>query len=493
MRIVGSSIALPLSAFSLAWQAHRQTPVAAQRQTCYPNTLHVSDKVQHRSSRRVTIAHRGASFDLPQHTSPAYRLALELGADYVEPDLVASADGQLVALHSVDLEVTTNVVEEFGLRRSPWFSPWANRTGYWSFNFTAAELVQLTVRQYLPDARSTAYDGLWTVPTLDDIVHVVKDWNLHVLPQLVAVQDSDKGGDENEPDPIDSSHRRPTAWQLAQAGIYAELKDSVWLRQEAGLDLGALLMQHLHDHIDDWSTLMPCYDEVLFDQYKVPGLVVQAFEAPALEAWQIAWGNSPTLPGQLPAPPLVLLMDNQQCQDENFWFDVLENYRDVIAGIGCDKSCLLGERAYSLTSTKADEFGLAIHAWSLRPEGVYVDKGFADLTDELHYLYCHVNIQGVFSEDVAGAVRVAAMGCDERKHKDKYPNHGSSSDDEENSEPYCYDSANEAGFFTSVAAFVMGAFTTSLFFLYYGRHAQRWQSSVVPSADADTSRGLEMT
>ncbi|KAL7527393.1 hypothetical protein ACHAXR_001935, partial [Thalassiosira sp. AJA248-18] len=57
----------------------------------------------------LVLGHRGASFHIPEHTLPAYRLAFELGADYIEPDLVPCKDGTLIALHSVDLNVTTNV------------------------------------------------------------------------------------------------------------------------------------------------------------------------------------------------------------------------------------------------------------------------------------------------------------------------------------------------------------------------------------------------
>lgn len=57
----------------------------------------------------LILGHRGASFHLPEHTLASYRLALELGADYIEPDLVPCATGELVALHSVDLNITTDV------------------------------------------------------------------------------------------------------------------------------------------------------------------------------------------------------------------------------------------------------------------------------------------------------------------------------------------------------------------------------------------------
>ena len=83
---------------------------------CQPIPLTVSPDVPStvHSSTQIIIAHRGASAHLPEHTLEGYRLALELGADYIEPDLVATADHQLVAMHSLDLSVTTNVEEVFG-------------------------------------------------------------------------------------------------------------------------------------------------------------------------------------------------------------------------------------------------------------------------------------------------------------------------------------------------------------------------------------------
>ena len=113
--------------------------------SCHDHSLSIPDTVKHRP-RKMVIAHRGASFHLPEHTLAAYRTALSLGADWIEPDIVASQDGVLFCMHTVDLNVTTNVVEVFGSTREPWFSPTDNRAGYWTFNFTADEISQLTVK-----------------------------------------------------------------------------------------------------------------------------------------------------------------------------------------------------------------------------------------------------------------------------------------------------------------------------------------------------------
>ena len=141
---------------------------------CKPNLLAIPSTVTHRPLQQV-IAHRGASAHVPEHTVAAYRLALELGADWIEPDIVATRDGQLIALHTVDLAVTTNVADVFDEDRQ-WFSSFANRTSYWTFNFTLEEIQQLKVKQRLPDARTEMYDNLFGIPTLTDILDVLVEW-----------------------------------------------------------------------------------------------------------------------------------------------------------------------------------------------------------------------------------------------------------------------------------------------------------------------------
>jgi glycerophosphoryl diester phosphodiesterase len=123
---------------------------------CIPPPLVVPSTVTTHAPQ-IVIAHRGASAHLPEHTLPAYRLALELGADYVEPDLVPTKDNQLIAIHSMDLNVTTDVAEKFPSRQI--FSKYLNRTGYWTYEFTLTEIKTLRVHQRLPAARSTAFDG----------------------------------------------------------------------------------------------------------------------------------------------------------------------------------------------------------------------------------------------------------------------------------------------------------------------------------------------
>ena len=102
----------------------------------------------------MTIAHRGASFSLPEHTIPAYRLALELGTDYIETDLVGTRDGRLIAIHNVDLNITTNIDEVYPGRHRSIEINGEQVTGFFAFDFSMEELESVGVRQRV-DGRST--------------------------------------------------------------------------------------------------------------------------------------------------------------------------------------------------------------------------------------------------------------------------------------------------------------------------------------------------
>src|SRR5210317_2357349 len=85
-----------------------------QNATCHAPSVILPLDIQPTShGTKVVIAHRGASAHMPEHSIEGYRLALEMGADYVEPDLVSTKDGQLIAIHTINLNITTDVAEKF--------------------------------------------------------------------------------------------------------------------------------------------------------------------------------------------------------------------------------------------------------------------------------------------------------------------------------------------------------------------------------------------
>ncbi|MBD2562113.1 MULTISPECIES: glycerophosphodiester phosphodiesterase [Nostoc] len=126
----------------------------------------------------IIIAHRGASGYRPEHTLAAYELAIALGADYIEPDLVSSKDGVLIARHENEISETTDVAShaEFAHRRTTKIIDGESKTGWFTEDFTLVELKTLRAKERIPEVRSqnTAYDGLLEIPTLQEIIDLVK-------------------------------------------------------------------------------------------------------------------------------------------------------------------------------------------------------------------------------------------------------------------------------------------------------------------------------
>jgi glycerophosphoryl diester phosphodiesterase len=129
----------------------------------------------------LVIAHRGASGERPEHTIESYRLAIEEGADYIEPDLVMTHDGVLIARHENEIGGTTDVAQhpEFAARRRTQVIDGETMTGWFTEDFTLAEIKTLRARERLPELRpqNCAFDGRFTVPTFDEIMQLAADAN----------------------------------------------------------------------------------------------------------------------------------------------------------------------------------------------------------------------------------------------------------------------------------------------------------------------------
>ena len=127
---------------------------------------------------KLVIGHRGASALRPEHTLASYELAIELGADVIEPDLVATSDGVLVARHENEISGTTDVAAhpEFAARRTTKSIDGANVTGWFTEDFTLAELKTLRAKERIPANRpaNTAYDGRFPIPTLQEVIDLAR-------------------------------------------------------------------------------------------------------------------------------------------------------------------------------------------------------------------------------------------------------------------------------------------------------------------------------
>ncbi|KQY45996.1 esterase-like activity of phytase family protein [Cellulomonas sp. Root137] len=122
----------------------------------------------------TVVGHRGASGYRPEHTLASYELAIQQCADYIEPDLVSTKDGVLVARHENEISGTTDVSAraEFADRRATRTIDGRSVTGWFTEDFTLAELKTLRAKERLPAVRpaNTAFDGLYEVPTLDEVL-----------------------------------------------------------------------------------------------------------------------------------------------------------------------------------------------------------------------------------------------------------------------------------------------------------------------------------
>ncbi|MFB7182246.1 glycerophosphodiester phosphodiesterase [Streptomyces sp. NPDC056257] len=122
----------------------------------------------------TVIGHRGASGYRPEHTLGSYQLALDLGADVVEQDLVPTKDGHLVCRHENEIGGTTDVADHpgFAARRTTKSVDGVSVTGWFTEDFTLAELKTLRAKERIPAVRqrNTLYDGQWAVPTFEEVL-----------------------------------------------------------------------------------------------------------------------------------------------------------------------------------------------------------------------------------------------------------------------------------------------------------------------------------
>lgn len=481
-------------------QAQKELPQSLLRRTegthsdlmmprCEPLPLTIPSSVppEIHSSPQIVIAHRGASAHLPEHSLEGYRLALELGADYIEPDLVATKDNHLVAMHSLDLTVTTNVEEVFGASRNKTLSSYKKEllekgessasnedaTGYWVYDFTLAELKQLRLKQRLGgpenNGRTKAFDGLFQIPTLTEILELLNDWNENIQP--LWYHDSSNY--------VDSSIQTPHRYSPPPRGLYAELKDSPWLSKDANINLIDLFFNHIQSQKAVWEASLlrhMCHTKRLREhEYRLPPLIMQAFQSEVLEDFTNRWkelahvkddvnipSSNSTKPAlsltaevaldssegastvqlSLPHPPTILLVNNKECLKDTF-YDKIERREHAITGIGPDKRCFFKTvddstqgpsfRYDPTVMERAAELRLeAVHPYTMRPETSFfataTDDGrrnrqlssdvapFENVLEELLFLKCTVGVHGVFSESVDIAVRAMGMSCPDTKH-----------------------------------------------------------------------------
>lgn len=311
----------------------------------------------------LVIAHRGASGYRPEHTSASYRLAAALGADYLEPDLVATLDGVLVARHENEISATTDVADHpvFADRRVTKIVGGTAVTGWFVEDFTYEELRTLRARERMPRLRAAnaAYDGREHIPTFDEIV-------------ALARQESARLG-------------RPI-------GVFPEVKHPAYFRR-LGLPLEELLAERL----------------VALGLNSAGGeLMVQSFEPASLRRLAVMTGvplvqlidsDGATCPGD--RRTFADLIEPAGLREISTYAQVLAPHKDLV--IPRTPSGSLGEPTRLVE--QAHRTGLAVHVWTFRAERRFLPAGL-DLAGELRR-FAATGIDGVFADHPDVAVELA--------------------------------------------------------------------------------------
>jgi glycerophosphoryl diester phosphodiesterase len=304
----------------------------------------------------LVIAHRGASGSRPEHTLAAYELAIEQGADFIEPDLVVSRDGVLLVRHENELSLTTDVAgrPQFAARRRTQRVDGREVTGWFSEDFTAEELRSLraTERFARERPRNAEFDGRLGLVTFDEVI-------------ALAAKAAAPGG--------------------RRVGVYPELK-----------------------HAAHFAALGLAPEKLLAEALKAPGanglpVFVQSFELPALRRF-----------AELSDAPRVMLLARVPGAAE------LRELSAQVQALGVAKSLVYPRdaagaiREPSPLVADAHALGLAVHAWTFRSEDAFLPANLRGQPQRELRLFFAAGIDGVFTDfpDLAvGERRAAARGA----------------------------------------------------------------------------------
>lgn len=315
------------------------------------------------AGKPLVIAHRGASGTRPEHTLMAYRRAIEEGADYIEPDLVPTRDGHLVARHENEIGGTTDVARrpEFDGRRTTKVVDGTKVTGWFTEDFTLAELKTLRARERLPALRpgSASFDGQEEVPTFQEVAALAR------------------------------AESRRTGRTI---GLYPEMKHPAYF---AGLDLALE------------PRLAAALKAADLDSPTAP-VFVQCFEVEPLKTFRtLSRARRVMLVAQGPAPVDVRSPAG------------LKAIAAFADGLGAEWPLVVpvveGALGRPTTLVKdAHAAGLAVHPWTVRVENAFLPKALqrgegalahGDAESLLRALYS-AGVDGVFTDFPALAVKV---------------------------------------------------------------------------------------
>lgn len=344
-----------------------------------PSTATTTDQPRRQAVEPLVVAHRGASGYRPEHTLAAYGLAARMGADFIEPDLVSTKDGVLVARHEPEISETTDVATrpEFASRRTTKSIDGRPVTGWFTTDFTLAELKTLRAKERLPQVRqeSTMWDDRFEVPTFDEVLEL---------------------------------RERLTRELGREIGVYPETKHPTFF-DEAGLDLEAKVADAVRRHH--------------LDRRNAP-IFIQSFELSNLFELRDVHGVRAPLVFLVTrgAPYDLVAKGDPRTYRDLIQRDSLRELGKTINGIGPEKSLVIPRRSdgtlgspTSLVS-EAHAAGLKVHPWTFRAENAFLPvelRAGADPTAfgrvlEEQVTFLETGIDGLFTDQADVGVAAKA-------------------------------------------------------------------------------------
>ncbi len=305
----------------------------------------------------LVIGHRGASGHRPEHTLEAYQLAIEMGADFIEPDLVSTKDGVLIARHENEISETTDVAEKFPTKKATKIIDGESITGWFTEDLTLQEIKTLKAKERL-SFRNQKYNGQFQIPTFEEILNLAK---------------------------TESEKRKRSI------GVYPETKHPSYF-QSLKLPLDQKLVQVLRS--------------ANLDRQKNP-IFIQSFEPTILQ----------TLKTQTTDPLILLIGDltevpydlkqtaNKMTYQQLLSEKSMNELKNYISGIGFHKSHLLNSDLVE----RAHQQNLLVHVYTFRSDKTYLDSKYQG-RPELEYLeFFKLGVDGVFSDFPDDAIKARSQ------------------------------------------------------------------------------------
>jgi glycerophosphoryl diester phosphodiesterase len=304
--------------------------------------------------RPLIIGHRGASGHRPEHTLAAYRLAAEMGADFIEPDLVSTKDGVLIARHENEIGATTDAASKFPDRRRSKTIDGQTMEGWFSEDFTLAEIKTLRARERLA-FRSRDFDGRFELATFDEVIELAKRLGREL--------------------------GRPI-------GVYPETKHPSYFRS-IGLPLEDPLLRALDTH--GWNT-------------RESPVFIQSFETGNLRALR---PKTKVRLIQLAATAAVVAGD--RLNEIATYADGIGPEKRLIVPVNADGT--VGPPTDLVA--RAHALGLLVHAYTLRSDPQFLPAAYKGNAEEEYRQFRAAGVDGLFTDFPDVAARV--YGASQRK------------------------------------------------------------------------------